>query len=204
MFGHHKAKREKKRAKKREIAFEKEKQDFYSSPEREKQQAEQQKTQAAEKTAESKSERQKAREEGRADTEAFLAKEVEGLDPATRQALQYEANKGIQRSHQSANRKLLGDQASHGIVGKGGVGYAQQRDLQKMADEAYGGARRDLTKLDKDLALKKKAAIFAGGQGEASQSQIDKQMAIDELQLADEKKRQRNFEDQFNRLFSRV
>lgn len=204
MFGHHKKRREKRRAKEKESALEKQRMELQNSPERIKQEADTLKQQSSEKAAQSKLEREKARQEGRADTESFLSKEVQGLDPRTRQALQYEANKGIQRSHQSANRKLLGEQASHGIVGKGGVGYAQQRDLMKMADEAKGAANRDLTKLDRDLALKKQAAIFAGGQGEASQQQLDKQIALDELQFADEKRRQRMLEDQFYKQFSRV
>ena len=118
--------------------------------------------------------------------------------------MQYEANKGIQRSTQAANRKLLGDQASHGVVGKGGVGYAQQRDLQKMSTEAQSGVHRDLDKMNADLRLKNIAAIFAGEQGEASQAQLDKQLALDELNLNEEKKRQRAMEDQMNRLFSRL
>ena len=92
----------------------------------------------------------------------------------------------------------------HGIVGQGGVGYAQQKDLQKLANESKGQATRDLDKLDADLRLKNIAAIFAGEQGEAAQRQLDKQLALDELKLDDERKRQRLFEDQFNRLFSRV
>ncbi len=205
MFGHHKAKRAKKRLKREQESFKEEQSKWgMGAEQREKEHSDLQNKTASEKAAQSKIDRQTAREEGRADAESFLSKDVQGLDPEKRQALQYEANKGIQRSHQSANRKLLGDQGQHGIVGKGGVGYAQQRDLHKMASEAQGAAERDLTKLDRDIALKKQAAIFAGGQGEASQQQLDKQIAIDELQLADERKRQRNFEDQFYKQFIRA
>jgi hypothetical protein len=89
---------------------------------------------------------------------------------------------------QSANRKLLGDQGQHGIVGKGGVGYAQQRDLQRLGTEAQAGAQRDISKQNADLRLKNIAAIYAGEQGEAAQSQLDNQMALDQLQFAEEKK----------------
>lgn len=205
MFGHHKRKRERKKLKQQKSDFEAQKKQFEDqSPQREKEAADFQKSQVAEKTAQSKEDRKQAREEGKAYAEDVLNRDVQGLDPAKRQAMQYEANKGIQRSMQSANRKLLGDQAQHGIVGKGGVGYAQQRDLQKMGTEAQAGVHRDLDKLNSDLALKKIAAMFNIEQGEASQAQLDKQLAIDELQLADERKRQRNFEDQFNRMFNRV
>lgn len=148
--------------------------------------------------------RKASREEGKKYAEEVLSRDIQGLDPKKRSAMEYEANKNIQRQHQSANRKLLGEQSRHGIVGQGGVGYAQQRDLQRLANEGYGQTSRDLDKLDADLALKKLAAMFNIEQGEATQAQLDKQMAIDELKLDDELRRQRNYEDQVNRLFSRV
>lgn len=206
MFGHHRAKREKKRAKREKQAFEQEKMDWEkNSPQREKEEYDQRKVLADQKVKESAEERKKSHAEGRQRVQdLFNDPTVQGLDQNKRNALQYEANKGIQRSMQSANRKLLGDQGAHGIVGKGGVGYAQQRDLQRMGMDAQAGVHRDLDKMNADLRLKNIAAIFAGEQGEAAQAQLDKQLALDELQLADERKRQRGFEDQFNRLFSRV
>jgi len=205
MFGHHAARRQEKRLGKEKKQLNQQKMDWEKGkPGREKEAAEFQNQQVSEKAKQSATDREAARQAGRLDTEEFFKKDVQGLDPEKRKALQYEANKGIQRGVQSANRKLLGEQSQHGIVGKGGVGYAQQRDLQRMGQEAQGQATRDLTKLDSDLALKKLAAIYTGGEGQAATAGLDKQMALDELQLQDEKKRQRNFEDQFNRLFSRV
>lgn len=160
--------------------------------------------QVSDKVKQSKEDRKIARQEGREYSQDVLNQEMQGLDPVKRQAMQYEANKGIQRSMQQANRKLLGDQGLHGIVGKSGVGYAQQRDLQRMGAEAQAGVHRDLDKLNSDLALKKLAASFNIEQGEAAQSQLDKQLALDELQLADERKRQRFFEEQANKQFSRI
>jgi hypothetical protein len=149
--------------------------------------------------------REEARQEGRKSSKEFFEGPLpEGLDPEKRKALQYEANKGIQRSHQSAERKLLGDQGQRGISGKSGVGFAQQKDLYKMANEAKGGVQRDLTKLDADLAMKKLAAMYAGGEGEASQAQLDRQIAADEINLRQDKKRQKEFEDQIYKLFNRV
>lgn len=207
MFGHHKAKREKRRKKKEQASFANEKMEWENNaPAREKEAADFQKQQVSDKSAQSKADRQAAREEGRADTEAFFRKDNSGLglDPKQRSAMQFEANKAIQRGHQSANRKLLGEQSQSGIMGKGGVGYAQQRDLQRMASDATAGVDRDLTKLDKDLELKKMAAIFTGGEGHASQAQLDKQLALDELQLAEEKKKAKTWEDKFNHAFSRI
>lgn len=207
MFGHHKATRAQRRLSKEKEAFAKE-QNVWNRGEsqREKDLAERQDKQASEKAAKSKMEAQQGREEGRADTEAFLRKDYSGLglDPKQRQAMQFEANKAIQRGHQSANRKLLGEQSQSGIVGKGGVGYAQQRDLMRMAKDAEAGVDRDLTKLDKDLEIKKIAAIFTGGEGRASQDLLNKQLAIDELQLAEEKKKAKKYEDQRNLAFNRI
>lgn len=206
MFGHHKAAREEKKLMKSKQDLNRQKNKFSKgTQDREKKAAEMQQSQVAEKTAKAAEERKNAYGVGNQRIrDLFNDPTIMGLDKTQRQALQYEANKGIQRSHQSANRKLLGDQATHGIQGRGGVGYAQQRDLQRMAQEAQGGVHRDLDKLNSDLRMKNIAAIFAGEQGEAAQSQLDKQTAIDELQLADEKKRQRMFEDRFYQQFSRV
>lgn len=206
MFGYHKAKREKKRLQ-RQMGDLKKQQKSFSKDQiaYDKEQQSAQKTQADERAAQMAEDRKVGRQEGRQHVmELFNDPTITGMDPNKRNALQYEANKQIQRQHQSANRRLLGDQGARGIVGKGGVGYAQQRDLQRLADENYGQARRDIDKLEADQRLKNVAAIFAGEQGEAAQRQLDKQLALDELKLDDERKRQRRFEDQFNRLFSRV
>jgi hypothetical protein len=118
--------------------------------------------------------------------------------------MEFESNKGIQRQHQAANRRLLGEQGMHGIVGKGGVGYAQQKDLQRLANEARSQSQRDINKIDSDLSLKKLAAMFNIEQGEAAQAGLDRQLAIDELKLDEEQKRQRRYEDQMNRIFRRI
>lgn len=207
MFGHHKAKREKKKMKAEQSAFAKEKQQWADNgPARDAEELAKQKQSASESAAKTKSERKAADLEGQADTEAFLRKDYSGLglDPKVKQAMQFEANKSIQRGHQSANRKLLGEQSQKGIKGQGGVGYAQQRDMQRMAQDAESGVTRDLTKLDKDLENKKMAAIFAGGKGEAAQSHMDKQQALDELQLYEEKRKAKSWEDKFNQAFSRI
>lgn len=206
MFGYHKAKREKKKLahqvgqlKKQEKGFSNKQQDY------DKNQRESQLSQANERASQMSEDRKKNYAEGRQRALGlFNDQSISGIDPEKRKAMQYEANKHIQRQHQSANRRLLGEQGVHGIVGKGGIGYAQQRDLQRLANESYGQSRRDLDKLDADQRMRNMAAVFAAEQGEAAQGQLDKQLALDELKLDEEKKRQRNFENQFNRLFSRL
>lgn len=154
--------------------------------------------------AESKAERGKAREEGIEYARNLFHTEKEGLSPEERRAMQYEANRGIQRNMQSAERKLLGEQSQRGIHGKGGVAYAQQRDLQRQGREAEAGVHRDLDRLNADLAKKKIASMFAVGQGEAAQTQLDKQLARDEINLEKERKRQRESEHKFTKLFNRA
>lgn len=152
----------------------------------------------------SKENRNKSRQEGRAYAEDVLSRNVQGLTPEQKNAMQYEANQQIKRATQSANRRLLGEQGMHGISGKSGVAYAQQRDLQRLANEARGQSQRDIDKLNADQRLKNLAAMFNIEQGEASQAQLDRQLALDELQIEQERKKQKNYEDQFNRLFSRI
>lgn len=206
MFGYHKAKREKKRLKRQmEDAQNQQKQFSQEQLDYEKNQKEQQGKTAAENAAKSAEDRKIAKAEGRQHIMDLLHDpSIKGLDEKERSALQYEANKQIQRGHQSASRKLMGDQSQRGIVGKGGVAYAQEKDLLRLANDARGQATRDIDKLDSDLHMKNIAAIFAGESGEAAQRQLDKQLALDELRYDEEKKRQRMFEDQFNRLFSRL
>lgn len=209
MFGYHKAKREKKRAKRERADLKRERSALENQrPELERQRDMQNeselKTKVDQQAQESKTQRQQARQEGRAYAEDVLNRDVQGLTPAQRKAIQYEASQRINRDTQAAERKLLGEQGRRGIGGKSGVAFAQQQELARAGQDAQGQATRDIDKLNADLALKKMAAMFNIEQGEASQSQLDRQMAMDQLELSNEKKRQRALEDQFNRLFSRV
>ena len=205
MFGYHKNKRAKKKLKKERQSFEEERKRFDAQkPELERQNDVEMKSQINQQAQEAKTNRQEARKEGKAYAEEVLNRDVQGLTPAQRKAMQYEASQKINRDTQQAERKLLGEQGRRGIGGKSGVAFAQQQELSRAGQEAQGQATRDLEKLNADLALKKLAAMFNIEQGEASQSQLDRQMAIDELELSQEKKRQRAVEDQMNRLFSRL
>ncbi len=205
MFGRHRREREENRLNKQKMEFNQQKQDFAkNTPQREREEFDLRNELASQKAQQAKSERKNAFNEGITQGEEFFKKDIEGLNPQKRKALQYEASRNLDRGMETANRKLLGDQSQRGIVGKGGVGYAQQRELQRMAMDAQGGIHRDLDKLDADLKNKNRAALFGIGQGEAAQTALDRQLAADELQLDAERKRQRTFEDQFNRLFSRV
>lgn len=141
-------------------------------------------------------------EEGRKRTEEFINRDVQGLTPEHRRAIQGGAIKNIKRNMQGANRRLLAQQGARGI--RGGAAYAQQADLQRAENDARGQTERDITQLDADMKLRKLATQFAGAQGEAAQSSMDRQVAADELKLNEERKRQRQIEARANRLFNRV
>jgi hypothetical protein len=153
---------------------------------------------AAEKTGqdtyarEARNRRLQSTQQGRADTQSFINQEQTGLTPKQRSAMQYGAESDIDREHQAAQQTLLGEQGRRGIMGRGGVGYAQQRDLQRMAQEARGGVTRDLDKLNADMALKKQAAIYSGGAAEASQADLDRQIFQDEARYNQERKDMNN------------
>jgi hypothetical protein len=207
MFGHHKRQRERKRIKREKASLANERSMWEAQqPERDRATREANEKQLEQDVGAATKRRREAELAGREDLKQFLGQDVQGLSNKQRQIMQYEANKRVQDAYHQENRRLQGEQSRHGLVGKGGVAYSQQRNLQKIGQEARGQAARDLHKLDADLALKKLAAIFTGGKGEAAQSQLDRQTAQDQLELADEKKRLRDWEYQMrkNNVFGRV
>lgn len=149
-----------------------------------------------------KEDRKQARSEGRQYAEEMFNRNISGLNPAQRQAMEESGRHKINREMQGYERNLLAKQGRHGI--KGGAAYAQHADLARAGMDAQGQMQRDITNLDQDMALKKLAAMFNVEQGEAAQSQLDKQIALDELKYENEKKRQRLLEEKFNRSFSKV
>jgi hypothetical protein len=205
MFGRIKAKRQKKENQRQAEDLKKQQDQFSEGAKaREAQESAEMETKASEKAQKSKEERNIARKEGQEYMDEFFSRPQEGLTPEQKRSMQFEAKKQIQRGEQAAQRKLLGNQGMRGITGRSGVAYAQQRDLNRQAQEAQGAAQRDVNKYDYDLALKKQAAKFSGEQGEASQAALDKQLALDELRLENERKRQRQLEDQYYQQFTRV
>lgn len=196
MFGYHKAKRAQKRAQKQaEINME--------QPYQEKSN-EQVKQQVAEDVAAAKESRKQAREEGKTYAQEVLGRDVQGLDPKEKAAMQYEANKQVKRGQQSASRKLLGQQSMYGVGGRSGVAYAQQRDLQKMGQETMAQNLRDIDRLDQEAKLKNLAAMINLEQGEAAQDVLDRQIALDMLKLEEEKKKQKYYQNRADKNFSRI
>lgn len=195
MFGYHKEKR-KKFERKHQEKVHKELSNKLSSEEEDKH--------VKQKTEEAKRERAAARKEGVEYAEKHFAKPIEGLTPEVKRAMKGESEKEIRSHYQTANRKLLGDQSVKGIRSKSGVAFAQRKALNKDEAEARGAAHRDLERLNYDTALKKRAATFTGGEGEAIQNQLDKQIASDNLRLKHERNRQRVLENEHYRAFNRI
>lgn len=205
MFGYHKARREARRAKKATAQLNQDKEHWESTqPARDKETQDYQDQQVLDKTQKAKQDRMEGRQQGREYSDDVLSRNYEGLTPQQKAEMQTQAHKQVKRSMQSSQRKMLGQQGQHGIVGKGGVAYAQQRDLEKRAADVEGERMYDINKIDADLALKKMAAAFGIEQGEAAMNQLDKQMALDELQLLEEKKKQKYYENKSDQNFSRV
>lgn len=149
-----------------------------------------------------KEKRKEDRSEGRQYAEEVLSRDVQGLTPEQRKNMESSGQRRLNRDIQGYQRQLTAQQGKSGI--RGGAAYAQNADLARIGQEAQGQFQRDLSNLDSDLALKKLAAMFNIEQGEAAQGQTERQMAIDTLQLENERKRQRYLEDKFNRAFTKV
>lgn len=205
MFGRIRARRTKRKEKTKATreAFEKEKADFEKTKsEFGNESREALKKQAAEEANRMRQERGQARQEGRKISEEIFARKVSGLDPEQRQALESENQRKLNRDMQGMQRQLTAQQGRRGI--KGGAAYAQNAELMRLADDAQRQFRRDITQLDKDIEMKKRAAMLGVEQGEAAQYGLDRQLALDEMNLERERQRQRLIEDQYNRLFTRI
>lgn len=142
------------------------------------------------------------REEGRKRGEEFLSRNFTGLTPEQRQEYESQANRKINREVERNQRELIGKQGRSGL--RGGTAFAQKAELARLGHEARQDAQSSVRNLDNDLALKKMASQFAIEEGGAAQRLLNEQQAMDELRLDEERKKQRRYEQQFNRNFSRI
>jgi hypothetical protein len=203
MFGFGKYKRQERKARKERKNLKNERRELESDlPRLEREREESQRPVIEQRAQQAKEQRNTARAEGRKYGEEVFNRDVQGLTPEHRRAIQHSANMNIKRNQQTANRKLLAQQGSRGI--KGGAAYAQQADLNRQGQELRGQVERDTNQLDADMKIKKLAAQFGVEQGEAAQQGMDRQIAKDELDLNEEKRRQRQFEIKYSRIFNRV
>ena len=142
------------------------------------------------------------REMGRKRGEEFLSRNFTGFNPQQRQQYESQANRRINREVERQQRDLIGKQGRHGVYG--GAAYAQKADLARLGNEARQDSQSDIRNLDTALALKKMASQFAIEEGEAANRLLDEQSALDSLNLEEEKRRQRMYENRFNRNFNRL
>lgn len=98
---------------------------------------------------------------------------AQGFSPEQARAMQYEAHKGIQRQAQAAQRNILGEQGQRGIGGRSGIGYAQQRDLNRGYAAQHGQAQRDFERLNAEQRLANVGAGTAYEAGEKSRLGTD-------------------------------
>lgn len=185
MFGRHKAKRERERLENAQPGYDDKVKQY-----------------ASEQAQQFRQEREQGRERGRAYGEEVLGRDIQGLTPTQRRSMEESAQKKLNRESQGLQRRLLAQQGSRGV--KGGAAYAQQADLARATGEAQQQYMRDIDQMDADIAMKKLGALFGIEQGEAAQSQLDRQLALDMARMEEERKRQRPYEQKYNDYFSRV
>ncbi len=141
--------------------------------------------------------RKESRIEGRKYAEEVLSRDIQGFTPSQRRAMEEGGSRRIGREFQGYQRQLLAQQGRRGV--RGGAAYAQQADLARMAQESKQQMMQDIEQASADAALKKLAAMFSIEQGEAAQSALDRQLALEEIRLEQERKRQRMLEDKYFR-----
>ena len=140
----------------------------------------------------------KGREEKRARGEEFHKREFTGLTPMQRQEQEAHANRRINKEVHRNQRELIAKQGHHGL--RGGSAYAQKADLERLGHEARNEAQSNIRGLDAELALKKMASQFAIEEGGASERLLANQQAENAINLQEERKRNRKYEHQFNRI----
>lgn len=143
-----------------------------------------------------------AREEGRKYGEELINRKVQGISPEERNALQESANAQIGRDIHGHEKRILAQQGKRGI--RGGAAYAQRQDLARLGTEAQQQVQRDLTSLDRDLAMRKLAALYNVEQGERGQAAIRHQGAKDTAEAYNQRKYQKWLADQANKIFARI
>lgn len=207
MFGNHryvrkKNKKEKRKQQEKVDAERLKNQNSAEAIQREKNERESIRQEASEQTKKLSDERDAARQKGRAYADEVLSRNYEGLNPRERQSIEETGKAKLNRDVQGYQRQLLANQGRSGI--RGGAAYAQQADLSRAGLEAQQQLYRDIENLNAQRQMQKLAAAFNIEQGEAAQSQADRQLSMDELRYDQERKRQKTLEDQINYLFSKV
>jgi hypothetical protein len=108
-----------------------------------------------------------------------------GFRPEQAAAMQHQAYKNAQRMGQTTQRALLGEQSQRGIGGRSGIGYAQQRDINKGVAAQQAQSLRDFQKLNAEQGTAIGAAGEAARYGAESRMDTD----IESQREAEERKK---------------
>ena len=146
--------------------------------------------------------REEGKQSGRIYGEEFMGRDIRGMTPRERIAQEEGAQRKINKHMQGYQRQLVGQQGTRGV--RGGAAYAQQADLARAGLEQQRESLRDINQMDSDIAMKKRAALFAIEYGEGAQKLYDRQIAENKLRMEDETKRQKGYEREFQHRFQRV
>lgn len=129
---------------------------------------------------------------------------AQGFSPEQARAMQYEAHKGIQRQAQAAQRNIIGEQGQRGIGGRSGIGYAQQRDLNRGYAAQHGQAQRDFERLNAEQRLANVAAGTAYEMGEKSRLGTDWETELEREERRKYREANPNYAKEAYQQFSRM
>lgn len=110
-----------------------------------------------------------------------------GFRPEQAAAMQHQAYKLAQRQGQMSQRALLGEQSQRGIGGRSGIGYAQQRDINKGVAAQQAQSMRDFQRLNAEEGKANAAGGIAAEAGEIGRYETD-------IESLDEKERRRKYQ----------
>ena len=96
-----------------------------------------------------------------------------GFRPEQAAAMQHQAYKNAQRMGQTSQRALLGEQSQRGIGGRSGIGYAQQRDINKSVAAQQAQSLRAFQRLNAEQGMANAGAGYAAEAGAQSRMDTD-------------------------------
>jgi hypothetical protein len=96
--------------------------------------------------------------------EEFTKKEVQGLSPGQKQALEDSSKTQYANQLMAGQRQIAASQGRHGI--RGGTAYAQKADFAHNVIQGQQQAKRDIANIDYNAARANKAAQHALEMGE--------------------------------------
>lgn len=147
-------------------------------------------------------ERQQARAEGQKYANEVLGRKYEGLAPDERTYLENQYAQDLERDLSGQSREFANRLGRKSRIA--GIQNAHQADLANQRQRGKLEYRGALDQLNRDIAMKKQAAAFAIESGEAAQSAIDRQQALENARHQQQHVIQRRASKKLNRAFNRI